>query len=137
MRVDWATLANAAETTSAGLLNILGGGWDTGTRASFPAPFGGALAIRLVFHRGELEQAHSLAVTIDADDGTRVVEFVHEFDALASDKVLGHLADEVPVPIAVNLSQLPIPRAGLYSIDISVDGTRLRTLFVMFQQLPA
>jgi hypothetical protein len=134
MRLDWATLANAAET-SGGLLNLLGAGWDTGTRAAFPAPFAGTLAIRLVFHRRELARPHRLVVEVVTEDGRRLVEIAHEF--MAASPQGSPIPDEVPIPIALNLSQLQIDAPGRYAIEVFLDDQHLKTLPVVFQLPPA
>lgn len=137
MKLDWATLANSAEATPNGLLYIMGAGWDTATRPSFPAPFAGAVALRLLFHRRELETRHSLTVELVNEDGSRVVEISHELDlgqVPRRPEPRSRALEEVPIPVAVNLASLLIPQPGRYAIEIFLDGSHLKTLSFVFQQ---
>ena len=134
MRLDWAILANAAETSTTGLVNMLGAGWDNGVRDRFPAPFGGAVALRLLFHRRELELTHLLTVGVVGEDGQSVVEIPHMLDLreLAQQISPGRPTDEVPVPFAVNLATLAIPSPGRYAVEVFLDGHHLKTIPVLF-----
>src|SRR5690242_3084317 len=62
MRLDWALLANAAEAPPNGLVYILGAGFDTLIRDTFPTPFGGAIVLRLLTTRLETERPHKVEV---------------------------------------------------------------------------
>ena len=133
MRLDWAILANAAETSSTGLVNMLGAGWDNAVRSEFPAPFGGALAVRLLFHRRELALAHQLTVGVVGEDGQRVLEISHGLDLRALvQQVGGRATDEVPVPLAINLATLAIPSPGRYAVEVFLDGNHLKTIPFLF-----
>lgn len=136
MKLDWATLSNSAEAGGNGLLYIMGAGWDTAARPSYPAPFAGALAMRLLFHPRELATTHVLTVEIITEDGNRVVEITHELDFRGLSEKWStppqYLA-EIPIPVALNLSTLTIPSPGRYAIAIFVDGSHLDTLSFVFQ----
>lgn len=134
MRLDWAILANAAETSTTGLVNMLGAGWDNGVRAEFPAPFGGAVALRLLFHPRELEVPHLLTVGVVGEDGQRIVEISHSLDLRPVGKQVGtgRVTDEVPIPFAVNLATLAIPSPGRYAVEVFLDGSHLKTIPVVF-----
>ena len=138
MRLDWAILANAAETSPNGLVNMLGAGWDNGTRPTFPAPFGGALALRILFHPRELELPHQLTVGVVGEDGQQIVEFMHTLDLRPGAQQLrpSRVPDEVPIPIAINLATLAIPAPGPYAVEVFLDGTHLRTIPVVFHLPP-
>ena len=135
MKLGWATLANSAEAGSNGLLYIMGAGWDTAVRPSYPAPFAGALALRLLFHPRELATTHALVVELITEDGNRVVEVTHELDfrevASKWSGSPGYLS-EVPIPVALNLSTLAIPSPGRYALAIFIDGIHLETLSFVF-----
>src|SRR5438445_3144615 len=62
MRLDWALLANAAEAPPNGLVYILGAGFDTLVRESFPTPFGGVIVLRLQPTRLETERPPKVEV---------------------------------------------------------------------------
>jgi hypothetical protein len=138
VRLDWAILANAAETSSNGLVNMLGAGWDDGIRPAFPAPFAGALALRLLFHPRELELSHRLTVGVVGVDGQQIVEITHTLDlrAAAQQVRAPRLTDEVPISIAINLATLAIPSPGSYAVEIFLDGAHLRTIPLAFHLPP-
>lgn len=73
MRLDWALLANAAEGPPNGLVYVLGARIDTLWREQFPAPFGGAMVLRLLTSRLESERAHKVEVHCSDQDGTAVL----------------------------------------------------------------
>lgn len=129
MRLDWALLANAAEGPPNGLVYILGAGIDTLWREEFPAPFGGALVLRVVSSRLESERAHRVEVHCSDEDGKAILE---------QPLVLGLPARPVPEHhphgwdvasnIVVNLSGVPIPKPGFYRFEILIDDQQVRTL---------
>src|SRR6185369_2498415 len=73
MRLDWALLANAAEGPPNGLVYILGAGIDTLWREQFPAPFGGALVLRLLSSRIEADRGHKIEVHCVDEDGRPIL----------------------------------------------------------------
>jgi hypothetical protein len=135
VRLDWATLANSAETGSNGLLYVMGAGWDTAMRTSYPAPFAGALAVRLLFHRREFSVKHLLRVELVTEDGDRIVEITHEMDLAAATKGQPEpqSLDEIPIPVALNLASLSIPSPGRYALEVFLDGNHLKTFSFVFQ----
>ncbi len=131
MRLDWATLANAAEARD-GLLYLQGAGWDAAIRSSYPAPFLGALAMRLIFHPRELGRPHELMVELVTADGQDVIPPIrHRVEVRLSAEHPTH--EEVPYPIAVNVSALSIESPGTYALEVFLDDTHLKTLTFSFQ----
>jgi hypothetical protein len=129
VRLDWALLANAAEGPPNGLVYILGAGIDTLWREEFPAPFGGALVLRVVSSRLESERPHRVEVHCSDEDGKAILQ---------QPLVLGLPARPVPEHhppgwdvasnIVVNLSGVPIPKPGFYRFEILIDDQQVRTL---------
>lgn len=66
------------------------------------------------------------------------MEITHTLDlgAAAQQARASGVADEVPVPIAINLATLAIPSPGRYAIEIFLDGSHLRTMPVVFHLPP-
>ncbi len=129
MRLDWALLANAAESPPNGLVYILGAGIDTLWREQFPAPFGGAMVLRVLTSRIESERQHKVEVHCSDEDGNAILQqpvvvglpprtfhgdHPHGWDLAAN--------------IVINLSAVPIPKPGLYSFEILIDDQQVRTL---------
>jgi hypothetical protein len=129
MKLDWALLASAAEAPPNGLVYILGAGIDTLMREQYPTPFGGSLVIRLLTTRLETERPHKVEVYCSDEDGVSL---------LAQPIVLALPARQVPADyphgwdlassIVINLSGVPVPRAGFYNFEIMVDDQQVRTL---------
>ncbi len=127
MKLDFAVLSNASEVNG-NLLYLQGGGWDTGWRPFFPAPFQGALTIRLLWHPTELSSSHQLELRFLSEDGA---EFAPTFRLtmqgakLAADFPKGW---DVPLMFAIGLQNLPIPAPGHYSIEVLVDNQHLKSV---------
>jgi hypothetical protein len=129
MRLDWALLANAAEGPPNGLVYVLGAGIDTLWRDQFPAPFGGAMVIRLLSTRLESERPHKVEVHCSDEDGNAV---------LPQPIVLNMAPRQVPSEhpqgwdlasnIVINLAGVAIPKAGHYRFEILIDDQQVRTL---------
>ena len=129
MRLDWALLANAAEAPPNGLVYILGAGFDTLVRDTFPTPFGGVIVLRLLTTRLETERPHKVEVHGSDEDGKPVLpqpivlnlparqvpaDFPHGWDLAAS--------------IVINIATVPINRPGFYNFEILIDDQQVRTL---------
>src|SRR2546421_407355 len=129
MRLDWALLANAAEGPPNGLVYILGAGIDTLWREQFPAPFGGAMVLRLLSSRIESGRPHKLEVHCTDEDGKSV---------LAQGLVLNLPSRSMPSDhphgwdlasnIVINLSAVAIPKPGFYRFEILIDDQQVRSL---------
>ena len=129
MRLDWALLANAAEAPPNGLVYILGAGFDTLLRDSYPTPFGGVVVLRILTTRLETERQHTVEVHCSDEDGKPVLpqpiviniaprqvspDYPHGWDVAAS--------------IVINLSAVPIEQPGFYHFEILIDDQQVRTL---------
>jgi uncharacterized protein DUF6941 len=129
MRLDWALLANAAEAPPNGLVYILGAGFDTLVRDTYPTPFGGVIVLRVQTTRLETERPHKIEVHASDEDGKAVLpqtiainlparqvpaEYPHGWDLSAS--------------IVINLQSVPINRPGFYNFEILIDDQQVRTL---------
>jgi len=129
LRLDWALLANAAESPPNGLVYILGAGIDTLWRDQFPAPFGGAMVLRVLTSRLESERPHKVEVHCSDEDGQRVLQqpivLTLPPRTVYSDHPHGW---DLAANIVINLAGVPIPRAGLYSFEILIDDQQVRTL---------
>lgn len=130
MDLEWMILANYAEANN-GLLYISGGGWDTVTVS---APLQGApenvfttlqgtLVIRLNFHQTEAGREHAFAVAFVDEDGSEIgkVEGGVRVDRFPGLPPAWPTNVNLPIP----LTGVPIPRAGLYTISLQVDGRHI------------
>ena len=136
MKLDWAILSNSSEIQG-GLGYVLGGGWDTSWRPTFPASFIGALTLRVMVHRTEVTRQHELEVRFWDEDGR---DFAPALQVQLGPGTVpdGHPPTwEVPAQLAIGLHGLPIPAAGHYSFEVSVDGQHLKSVpFRFVEGLP-
>jgi hypothetical protein len=138
MKLDWALLSNAAEGPSNGLVYILGAGIDTMWRDQFPAPFGGAMVLRLLTTRLESERAHTVEVHCTDEDGNAM---------LSQPIVLNMPPRQIPVDhpqgwdlathVVINLAAVHIAKPGFYRFEIVIDDQQVRTLPFRLVQTPA
>ncbi len=125
MKLDWAMLCSSAEGRE-GLAYILGGGWDTTGRSEFPAPFVGAVALRVLFDPTEVGE-HHLVLTARDETGRPLAEPVAVPFRVESPPNLPEGWSAASL-ICATLHGLPLPAAGLYAIEIEVDGLHMKTL---------
>jgi|SRR5579875_121739 len=121
MKVDCALLCDAA-TVREGLLHILGGGITRMARPQYPHPLNVQLALRIVIHPTESGSNHSAQVILQDEDGTRIAGVNFDF-AVDLQSTSGLMAGEqISLPLAVPVQQLPLPKAGGYSFEVLIDG---------------
>lgn len=129
MRLDWALLANAAEAAPNGLVYILGAGFDTVIRDQYPTPFGGVIVLRLQTTRLETERPHKLEVHCSDQDGKPVLPRPIMLNLpprqVPQDYPYGW---DLAANIVINLTTVPIERAGFYNFEILIDDQQVRTL---------
>ena len=137
MRLDWALIANAAEAPPNGLVYILGAGVDTLWRDAYPAPFCVSVVIRLVGSRTESNRPHTIEVVCNDQDGASV------FNQPITVQIPPRTAPpeypggwDLAAHIVLNLGGVPIPRAGVYALEILLDGQQVRTLPFRARQGP-
>jgi hypothetical protein len=129
MRLDWALLANAAEGPSNGLVYILGAGIDTLWRDQFPAPFGGAMVLRLVASRIEAQRAHKLEVHVVDEDGQPILPQPLVLNLTPRPVPADHPQGwDIASNIVINLAAVLIPKAGFYRFEILIDDQQVRSL---------
>ncbi len=118
MRLDCALLCDAV-TVRENLLHVLGGGVTRVARPQFPAPLGVGLAMRVMVHPTEAKSPHKLEARLLAEDGEEVASLEIGFQVGSSEVRPG---EELSVPFALPMSQLPLPRSGAYSFELLIDG---------------
>ena len=137
MRLDWALLANAAEGPPNGLVYVLGAGIDTLWREQFPAPFGGAMVLRLLTSRLESERAHKVEVHCSDLDGNAVlpqpIVLTLQPRQVPSEHPQGW---DLAANIVINLAAVHIAKPGFYQFEILVDDQQVRTLPFRLVQAP-
>jgi hypothetical protein len=129
VRLDWALLANAAEGPPDGLVYILGAGIDTLWRDQFPAPFGGAMVLRVLTNQLESVSSHRVDVRCSDDDGNAVLAQPIAFTVPPRVAPREHPPGwDLAANIVINLASVRFERPGTYRFEILVDGELVRTL---------
>lgn len=129
MRLDWALLANAAEGPPDGLVYILGAGIDTLWRDQFPAPFGGAMVLRVVTNRRESASAHRVEIRCSDEDGNAILAQPIVFTVPPREALREHPPGwDLAANIVINLAAVRIDKPGIYRFEIVVDDDLVRTL---------
>ena len=129
MKLDWMLLANYAEVGPTGLLTVVGATWDTMTvHTALPddAPEGtvamlsGSAVVRALFHVTETDREHEFALTVMDEDGGDVARIE---GAVRVDRQPDSPAGwDQGVNMVVGLTGMPVPRFGLYTISMQIDG---------------
>lgn len=117
MEVDLAVLADAANTTENGKLNILGVFDNLNLGPEFPAKSQTfAIVVRVVGHPSEAGQ-HELLLRLADADGKEIAKVGARFEA----KKKKATAKPYRVPIILG-AEVKFPRPGDYTFDILIDG---------------
>lgn len=125
MQLDWAMMAEAVQVRD-GLAFVLGGGFDTVMTGQLPATLRGAVAIRLLFHRTEVERPHAVEVRVLDEDGSELLRLHGHFQpGVPADLPLGW---DVPLLVSFAIPGLALPREGPYSVEVLGDGVHLKSL---------
>jgi Family of unknown function (DUF6941) len=132
MNVQTAVLCDAAtQDNSSNKLNLLGA-FDTIYAPQLPAVHPQCtVALRVTFATGD-EGQHQLALNFINADGRPVVPAM-EFPVVIGLPVDLHF---VTCNFIVNIQQLTFVEAGLYSMDVSLDGRSLASIPLQIKLIP-
>jgi hypothetical protein len=123
MNVQVAILCDAATQDSNNKLNVLGG-FDTIYAQSLPAiHLQCAVALRVTFATGD-EGQHKLALNFINADGRSVMPAMEISVAIKLPEDVHFVTHN----FVVNIQKLNFVEAGLYSVDISLDGRSLASI---------
>jgi hypothetical protein len=116
-----------------GLLFVLSGGVTRIMRDSFPAAMGTCLALMLEFESTETDRAHQLEIVVIGEDGEDVARMEAEvqIDSTTSARV----AENLQLPIAVDLRVAGLGKPGAYELHVYVDAEHRRTLQFWAEQV--
>ena len=116
-----------------GLLFVLSGGITRIMRDSFPAALGTCLALMLEFDTTETDRPHQLEILVVGEDGEEVARMEAEVQIDATSRA--QVAENLQLPIAVDLRAAALGRAGAYELHISLNADHRRTLQFWAEQL--
>ena len=117
MKLDMAMLCDAVSIRE-GLLHILGGGITRIWVEQFPAPINATLALRMLIEPAQAGVAHEVKLLVQGPDGEELGTFNLDFGVNADASTP---TEDVPVPLAIPMGQVAVPKAGSYSIEVMVD----------------
>jgi hypothetical protein len=131
MNIQVAVLCDAAADYN-GKLSILGT-FDTLMTSKIPAIHPQcSVALRIAFDRAE-EGMHSLRLNFVDEDGQSIMEPMPiSFDVNFSDD-----STFISRNFVVNIQQLKLEQAGLYSVDVSMDDRQLTSISLCVKQVEA
>jgi hypothetical protein len=116
------------------LLFVLSGGITRVMRESFPAALGTCLALMLEFDSTETGRPHQLEILVIGEDGEEVARM--DAEVQVDGAAHARLAEQLQVPIAVDLRAAGLLRAGAYELHVYVDAEHRRSLQFWAEQLP-
>lgn len=132
MQVEIAVLADAANISREGKLNICGVfqnifgqsvpiGWPIMT-----------LVLQIRLEPGEAGRPHGLTIRLNGPDGKLLQQFPDaQFEAPADPG-----ARKVTVPLTINFAGMVFPAFGVYGFELVVDGKTLSTVELEVGQIP-
>ena len=130
MTIQLAVLCDAA-TDYNGKLNILGT-FDTIFAQHFPAAHPQcSVALRIAFTKME-EGQHALKIDFVDEDGKSIMQSLN----MPVDVVLPGEATFLSRNLVLNIQQLKFATAGLYAIEIAVDGRHEMSIPLAVRQMP-
>ena len=132
IEVTTALLCDHAEVRD-GLLFVLSGGITRIMRDSFPAAMGTCLALMLEFESTETDVVHQLEILVLGEDGEEVARMDAELQVDSSTQA--RLAENLQLPIAVDLRAAGLAKPGAYELHVAVDAQHRRTLQFWAEQI--
>jgi hypothetical protein len=131
MNIQVAVLCDAATQDGSSKLNVLGA-FDTIYAAQTPAIHPQcAVALRITFMAGE-EGQHKIALNFINADGRSIMPPI-EMPVMVT---LPEDAHFVSLNFVASIQRLQFPEAGLYSVDVRIDGQSQASIPLFVKNLP-
>lgn len=122
--LDFAILSDYVRAEG-GVAHLIAGGIDTIGVPQVPAGHNVGLLIRLSVTRNECERPHRVEVIFQDEDGERIVQAVGTIEPKWNDSLPPGW--KVGAMLALNMG-LPLPKFGLYSIEILVNDSSVKSM---------
>jgi hypothetical protein len=117
--ITTALICNWAEVRE-GILFVSGGGITRSWKQQFPAPLGVCVAVMLEGTQGEMiDISHDVEIEISNEDGVQVGLVKAAIQAKGSPDL--QPGEMLQVPLAFNLTLVPIPAGGAYDFKVRLD----------------
>lgn len=139
MEISSAIICNWAEVRE-GVVFIAGGGITRAWKPQYPAPLGVCLAVVLSGTEGEMIGIqHEVEMVVSDADGLEIGRLSGGLSTAGGADL--QPGETLQLPLAFNLTMLPIPAPGAYDLKIRVDGGAIagqpeRTLTIYSMQIP-
>jgi hypothetical protein len=139
MEITTALVCNWAEVRE-GILFVSGGGITRAWKPQFPAPLGACVAVVLEGTQGEIIGVpHEVEIEICNADGAQLGLVKAGIQAAGSNDL--EPGEMMQVPLAFNISMVPLPGPGAYDIKVRLDrgaiaGQPERSLSVRAREVP-
>ena len=130
MQVKMITLCESATRHPDGTFSLLRGGIDSWAAPQFPVTITCTVVVTIELSLSETDQLHTAGLDIIDEDGNRLLP---QAKIQFSNPKAAHLT-QFENNIMGTIS-IPVPKAGRYSLDVSVDGTQLSSY--EFQVIPS
>lgn len=121
-----------AATVREGLLHILGGGITRIQRPGFPSLLQLDLALVFTLTPSEAQERHRLRVVVQTADGAKLADARAEFGVTASVDL--QPGERIASSLALQLRQVEIPAAGVYGVEVLIDGASRRSFTLVASQ---
>ena len=100
------------------LLYVEGGGINTMSPPGYPINFGGGLGVIVELEDGDELRPHLLTMDVTGPDGEPIATSTAEFETVLRDK---EAYEPGRACFALDLTDMPILRAGVYTFHLQVD----------------
>jgi hypothetical protein len=113
--------------TDAGVLQMIGAGFDTVQVPAVPGLLTAGLGLRILLDVAEAADPHPFALIFRTADGARLAEVTGVIGPVAGDSPQPSPGRPYSVVLALN-TRLPIPAYGNYSLDLILDDRSMKTI---------
>ena len=120
----------------AGVLQMVGAGFDTVFVPAVPTARQVGIGLRLLIDVAEAREPHQVELIYQDADGQRLAEVRGTVGPVSEGQPLPPPGRPFGIPLAFNL-MLPIPDHGDYSLELAVDGESMKSITLTAAPPPA
>lgn len=113
--------------TDAGVLHIVGAGFDTAHLPAVPGILPAGIGLRILLDVAEARDPHPFTLIFQNADGARLAEVVGVVGPVAANAPQPPPGRPYSVVLALN-TRLPVPDYGDYSLDLILDDQSAKTI---------
>jgi len=124
--LDFMVIADYVRT-DAGVLHMVGAGFDTAHVPVVPGVLAAGIGLRILLDVAEARDPHHFTLIFQNADGTRLAEVAGVVGPVPADAPEPPPGRPYSVVLALN-TRLPIPAYGDYSLDLILDDSTVKTI---------